>query len=97
MKTLIANTTIRAAAIALPLTMRAPALPASAHHSFPAQYDESKPVNLTRTVTKVEWTNPYIFVYIDVADKESGEVVNRTLEIGGVPIHCCAWTGNTIP
>ena len=83
MKTLIANTTIRAVAIALPLTMLAAALPAFAHHSFPAQYDESRPVNLTGTVTRVEWTNPHIFIYIDVADDESGEVVNWALEMGG--------------
>lgn len=54
-----------------------------AHHSFPAQYDENKPVTLTGTVTEVQWTNPHIFIYIDVADEDSGEVVNWTLEMGG--------------
>lgn len=83
MKTLTANTTIRAAAVALPLATLAAALPAAAHHSFPAQYDESRPVHLTGTVTNVEWTNPHIFIYIDVADEESGEVVNWALEMGG--------------
>jgi len=59
------------------------ALAAHAHHSFPAQYDASKPVTLTGTVTKVEWTNPHIFIYIDVPDEETGELVNWALEMGG--------------
>jgi hypothetical protein len=56
---------------------------ASAHHSFPAQYDADQKVTLTGTVTKVEWTNPHIFIYIDVPDETSGEVVNWALELGG--------------
>ena len=58
-------------------------LPAYAHHSFPAQYDASKTITLTGKVTKVEWTNPHIFIYIDVTDAESGDVVNWALELGG--------------
>jgi hypothetical protein len=56
---------------------------AVAHHSFPAQYDQSKPVTLTGNVTRVEWTNPHIFIYIDVADAETGETTNWALELGG--------------
>jgi hypothetical protein len=58
------------------------ALPATAHHSFPAQYDIDKPITLTGKVTKVEWTNPHIFIYIDVADA-AGATVNWALEMGG--------------
>jgi hypothetical protein len=58
-------------------------LPVHAHHSFPAQYDASKPVTLTGKVTKVEWTNPHIFIYIDVTDDKTGAVVNWALEMGG--------------
>ena len=61
----------------------ATAIPALGHHSFPAQYDADKPVTLTGTVTRVEWTNPHIFIYIDVEDEDSGEIVNWALEMGG--------------
>jgi hypothetical protein len=59
------------------------ALPARSHHSFPAQYDASKPITLTGKVTNIEWTNPHIFIYIDVPNQATGEVVNWALEMGG--------------
>ena len=52
-----------------------------AHHSFSAEYDRDKPVDLTGTVTKVEWTNPHARIYIDVKD-ETGKVVNWDFELG---------------
>ena len=53
------------------------------HHSFPAQYDVDQPITLTGSVTRVEWTNPHIFIYIDVPNDESGETINWALEMGG--------------
>lgn len=42
--------------------------PALAHHSMAAEYDDKKPVTLKGTVTKFDWTNPHVFVFLDVAD-----------------------------
>jgi len=37
-----------------------------AHHAFAAEFDREQPMTVTGTVTKVEWTNPHIWVYVDV-------------------------------
>src|SRR5580698_8159360 len=57
------------------------AMPALAHHSFAAEYDNKAPVDLTGTVTKVEWMNPHTRFYLDVKD-EKGVVTNWELELG---------------
>ena len=53
--------------------------PLLAHHSFGAEYDSTKPVTLTGVVTKIEWTNPHSYFYVDVKDNE-GQVANWKLE-----------------
>src|SRR5713226_6273131 len=57
------------------------ALPVLAHHSFAAEYDSTKPISLTGSVTKVEWMNPHARFYVDVKD-ESGKVNNWEFELG---------------
>ena len=52
-----------------------------AHHSFSAEFDRDKPITLTGTITKVEWTNPHARIYIDVQEA-GGKVVNWDFELG---------------
>ena len=56
-------------------------LPLLAHHSFAAEFDSTKPVTVKGAVTKVEWTNPHIWIYIDNKD-ENGVVSKWECEMG---------------
>jgi hypothetical protein len=87
---------VRNAILALGAGIAMAALPLAAHHSFAAEYDAKKPVKLQGVVTKVDWMNPHVYFYIDVADA-SGKMVNWALEMGPPRLlERQGWKRNTI-
>ena len=64
--------------------------PLWAHHSFAAEYDSTQLITLKGTISKVEWTNPHIYVYLDVKDA-NGKVITWALE--GYPPNTLKRTG----
>ncbi len=71
------------------------ALPVLAHHSFSAEYDRAKTVQLKGTVTKVEWMNPHARFYLDVAD--GGKTTNWEFELGSPNgLMRQGWTRNSL-
>jgi hypothetical protein len=70
---------------------------ALAHHSFAAQYDSKKQLSMSGVVTKVEWTNPHVYLYIDVTDPKTKQVANWGFEMG--PPHMlqkAGWKRNSL-
>ena len=68
-------------ALAIAFVIASATATAFAHHSFSAEFDLDKPIRLTGVVTKLEWTNPHAWFFMDVKD-ESGKVTNWGWELG---------------
>ena len=56
---------------------------ASAHHSFSAEFDVGRPIDITGKVITVEWTNPHAWIHLAVED-ENGNVQEWAVEMLGV-------------
>lgn len=65
---------------AMLLGLAAAPLAAVAHHAFAAEFDRDQPIEVTGTVTSVEWFNPHARFYVDV--EENGDMVNYDFELG---------------
>jgi hypothetical protein len=70
--------------------------PLLAHHSFAAEYDATKPITLTGSVTRVEWMNPHVYFHIDVKDA-AGTTTNWAIE-GGAPntLYRAGWRKDSV-
>lgn len=66
-------------AMALGLGFLLSAASASAHHSFAAEFDQSKPISITGVLTKIDWINPHIYITVDVKD-QNGQVTTWMFE-----------------
>ena len=67
-----------------------------AHHSFAAEFDANRPLNLKGVVTKIEWLNPHTYFYLDVTGPD-GKVVNWGMEMGSPNgLMRAGWTRNTL-
>ena len=71
--------------------------PSLAHHSFAAEFDGTKRIQLTGVVTKVDWTNPHVWFYVNVKDEATGKLVNWGAEMGSPnALMRSGWTRNTM-
>ena len=87
---------MRVVAVSVAL-LAAPAARVSAHHSFAAQFDATKPITLTGTVTKIEMINPHGWIYIDVKQPD-GTVKNWAIEaVAPSTLAARGFRRNTIP
>ena len=57
------------------------AAPVLAHHAFSAEFDQSKPIKMSGEITKLEWTNPHAWLFVDVKGAD-GKVVPWRFEMG---------------
>jgi uncharacterized protein DUF6152 len=69
------------ACVAVGVMLLAPR-PATAHHSFEAEYDGKNTATISGTVTKLDWVNPHAFVFIDAKDPATGVVKSFKIEMG---------------
>ncbi len=69
-----------ASALVIAASLLAVSVPALAHHSFQAEYDQSKPLTLVGKVTKVVADNPHGWIYLDSPNAQ-GKIVNWALEL----------------
>jgi hypothetical protein len=77
--------------------MAAVAVPVAAHHSFAAEFDAAQPITIRGKVTKISWTNPHVWVYLNVPDEKTGKVENWGFEMGAPQqVRARGWDRDTL-
>jgi hypothetical protein len=72
------------------------AAPVVAHHAFATEFDATKPVTITGFVTKVQWTNPHAWFYVNVTD-DTGKIENWGFEMGSPnSLYNNGWTRDSL-
>jgi hypothetical protein len=70
-----------------------PVLP---HHSFAAEFDLNRPVELTGTVSRIQWTNPHAWIHVDV-EADNGSIQTWAIELLGInTLVRRGWTRETV-
>ena len=97
MKTTVKTMThIKGIALAAILVLLATSAPVIAHHSFAAEFDASKPLKLTGSVTKLEWTNPHVWFFVEVKG-DDGKITTWGFEMGSPNgLMRAGWTRNSM-
>jgi len=73
------------------------AVPVTAHHSFAAEFDAAQPITIKGKVTKISWTNPHVWVYLNVTDEKTGKVENWGFEMGAPQqVRARGWDRDTL-
>ncbi len=71
--------------------------PAAGHHSFAAEFDVKRPLELTGIVVRVAWSNPHVWFYFNVRDETTGQVTIWGAEMGPPnSLQGRGWTRNTL-
>ena len=79
------------------LAVAAVAVPVAAHHSFAAEFDAAQPITIRGKVTKISWTNPHVWIYLNVADEKTGKVENWGFEMGAPQqVRARGWDRDTL-